>query len=105
MLHNPGEVLYRFLLAQSSTPPTYYLHITGTHEETKTRTVKSHNHSYHHCKSEKTIPRPRLRLTTTEAVADFDFRIDLTSNIIKDPTHAPVHWSILDDEPAYRGDG
>ena len=30
---------------------------------------------------------------------DFDFYIDLTPQI----THGPVHWSLPDSEPAYRG--
>jgi len=44
MPRNPGEALYRFLLAQSSTPPTYHLHIAGTREETRTRVVNSNHH-------------------------------------------------------------
>lgn len=31
---------------------------------------------------------------------DFDFYIDLTPNIV----HGPVHWSLPDAEPAYRGE-
>jgi len=103
MLRIPGEALYRFLLAHSSTPPTYHLHICGTHKETQTRIVTSdhhhgsddhgHRHGHNHTRTE----------TYTETVVDFDFRIDLTPNIITDPAHAPVQWSVPDDEPAYRG--
>ena len=102
LLRNPGEALYRFLLAHSSTPPTYHLHVSGTHKETRTRIVDSHHqgcddqdrsHGHDHTHTE----------TYTEVIVDFDFRIDLTPNIITDPAHAPVHWSVPDDEPAYRG--
>lgn len=95
-----GEALYRFLLAHSSTPPTFHLHIKGTHKETRTRIVDSHHHGgngHRHLDG-----RTRLE-TYTEVVVDFDFQVDLTQNIITDPAHAPVQWSIPDDEPAHRG--
>lgn len=98
MLRNPGEALYRFLIAQSSTPPTYHLRITGTHEEARTRIVNSN----HRRKIGDDGVKTKTEITT-EVVVDFDFRIDLTPNIIKDSAHAPVQWSVLDDEPAYRG--
>ena len=105
MLRNPGEALYRFLLAHSSTPPTYHLHICGTHKETRTRIVDSRHH-HNHGSSDRDH-RHELNDTHTETytdvVVDFDFQIDLTPNIITDPTHAPVQWSIPDDEPAFRG--
>lgn len=98
MLRNPGEALYRFLLAHSSTPPTYHLHIKGTHNETRTRIVSSHHHGSNGNSHNKTRTE-----TYTEVVVDFDFQIDLTPNIITDPAHAPVQWSVPDDEPVYRG--
>lgn len=108
MLHNPGEALHRFLLAQSSIPPTYHLHITGTHEKIRTRIVNSrHNrrgdHDHPDTETEITTATETEVGNTTKVVVDFDFRIDLTPNIVKDLAHAPVQWSVPDDEPAYRG--
>lgn len=98
---NLGEALYRFLLSHSQTPPTLHLHLRGTHHETRTRIVTSHSHNGgHHGHSSNTHTHTE---TYTEVVTDFDFRINLTPNIITDPAHAPVQWSIPDDEPAYRG--
>jgi hypothetical protein len=101
LTYNSGEALYRFLLAQSHTPPTYHLHIRGHHMETKTRLV-THNHHSHHDHHHGTHSKIKTE-TYTETIVDFDFRIDLTSNIITDPQFAPVQWSVHDDEPAYRG--
>lgn len=102
MLRNPGEALYRFLLAHSSTPPTFHLHISGTHKETRTRIVDSHHHHHGDSAHRHRLDETRTE-TYTEVVVDFDFRVDLTPNIVTDPAHAPVQWSIPDDEPAYRG--
>ncbi|KAI0361563.1 hypothetical protein OH77DRAFT_1444179 [Trametes cingulata] len=89
-LNQDGEALYRFLLSQSQVPPSYHLHCSGTHTEHKTRTVwrndsqgRSQAHTEHY----------------TETVTDFDFYIDLGPQI----AHGPVHWSLPDAEPAYRG--
>ena len=103
MLRNPGEALYRFLLAHSNTPPTYHLHINGTHKETRTRIVNSHHHHGNNGHSHRRVGDDTRTETYTEVVVDFDFRIDLTPNIITDPAHAPVQWSVPDDEPAHRG--
>lgn len=102
MLRNPGEALYRFLLAHSSTPPTFHLHINGTHNETRTRIVNSHHHHHGDNGHRHSVDNTRTE-TYTELVVDFDFHIDLTPNIVTDPAHAPVQWSVPDDEPAYRG--
>ncbi|KAI0335218.1 hypothetical protein GY45DRAFT_1317129 [Cubamyces sp. BRFM 1775] len=90
-LNQDGEALYRFLLSQSQTRPEYQLHARGTHTEHKTRTVfrqdqqgKTTTHQEHY----------------TETVTDFDFYIDIGCQIV----HGPVHWSLPDAEPAYRGD-
>ena len=101
MSRNPGEALHRFLLAQSSTPPTYHLHIIGTHE--KNRTCIFNSHHYRWDDHSDTKIKTETATATTEVIVDFDFRIDLTPNIIKDPAHAPVQWSVPDNEPAYRG--
>ena len=102
MLRNTGEALYRFLLAHSATPPTYHLHISGSHRETRTRIVNSHHHGNNNHGHRRGCDDTRTE-TYTEVVVDFDFRIDLTPNIITDPVHAPAQWSAPDDEPAYRG--
>ena len=75
------------------TPPTYLLHCRGTHDETRVR-VESYTDS-----------KGRLSQrsqTYTETVTDFDFSIDIGRNL---PTtgSGPVHWSVPDSEPAYRG--
>jgi hypothetical protein len=87
-----GEALYRFLLSQALSPPIYLLRCTGTHDETHIRTITSTN------------SRGRVKQrseTYTETVTDFDFTIDVGRNI---PVNSgPVHWSVPDSEPAYRG--
>ena len=87
-----GEALYRFLLSQASSPPTFLLHCRGTHQETRTRTVtSSNNHGRVRQRSE----------TYIETVVDFDFKIDVGRNV--PAGSSPVHWSVPDSEPAYRG--
>ncbi|KZT30564.1 hypothetical protein NEOLEDRAFT_1144182 [Neolentinus lepideus HHB14362 ss-1] len=89
-LNQDGEALYRFLLSQASKPPTYLLHCQGTHQETRTRWV-------HHTNQQgQTESRTE---TDTVTVTDFDFYIDIGRNIVS----GPVHWSVGDNEPAYRG--
>ena len=85
---DPGEALYRFLLSQAETPPTFQIHCRGTHNETRTRLVN------------KTDPQGRQYTETetyTETVTDFDFRINQPV-----PPRA-TQWTIADEEPAYRG--
>ncbi|TFK57098.1 hypothetical protein OE88DRAFT_1619530 [Heliocybe sulcata] len=89
-LNQDGEALYRFLLSQASKPPTYWLHCQGTHQETRTRWVHHTNDRGHNeSRSE----------TDTITVTDFDFYIDIGRHIVS----GPVHWSVGDTEPAYRG--
>jgi len=91
-LNQDGEALYRFLLSQALSPPGYLLHCTGTHDEIQSRTVTSTN------------KHGRIRQcseTYTETVTDFDFKVDVAHNI--PPDSGPVHWSVPDSEPAYRG--
>ncbi|KDQ63577.1 hypothetical protein JAAARDRAFT_29599 [Jaapia argillacea MUCL 33604] len=89
-LNEDGEALYRFLLAQASTPPTFLCHCRGTHTETHHRTVSSPD------------SHGRFRTRTesyTETITDFDFYLDVGRHIIL----GPIHWSMADDEPGYRG--
>lgn len=83
-----GEALYRFLLSQAVTPPTFLIHCRGTHNETRTRFVS------------RTDPQGRQSTETetyTETVTDFDFKI-------KQPVPPrPTQWTVADEEPAYRG--
>ncbi|KAL1738971.1 hypothetical protein HDZ31DRAFT_86044 [Schizophyllum fasciatum] len=82
-LNEDGEALYRFLLSQSSTPPILRITCEGTHTEHKTRQVT------------------RDGRTTTESysetVTDFSFAIDV------EPPLPAVHWTVADQELAYRG--
>lgn len=88
--NHPGEALYRFLLSQALAPPTFLLHCNGTHDETRFRVV-SHkdNDGKHHSRTE----------SYTETVTDFDFNIDLGQHFLPNP----VHWTVPDTEPAFRG--
>ncbi|KAJ7125604.1 hypothetical protein C8R43DRAFT_1029504 [Mycena crocata] len=87
-LNCDGEALYRFLLSQSTIHPEFRLHCRGTHTETRYRHV-THRHS---------DGRTRTRTESyTETVVDFDFYIDASH------FSGPVHWSVDDSEPAYRG--
>lgn len=89
-LNQDGEALYRFLLSQANTPPTYQLHCRGTHQETRTRFVSDSDG--------QSQSRNRTE-TETITVTDFDFYVDVGRNIVS----GPVHWSVGDSEPAYRG--
>lgn len=84
--------MYRFLLDHASARPSYLLHCTGTHNETRIRLVSYTNkHGRQRERSE----------TYTETVVDFDFMIDIGRSI---PASSGVeHWSVPDSEPAYRG--
>ncbi|KDR84963.1 hypothetical protein GALMADRAFT_304991 [Galerina marginata CBS 339.88] len=88
-LNEDGEALYRFLLAQALTPPTYILNIVGTHRERRTRAVTS---------TVNGTTTTRIE-NHTVTITDFDFPIDLTSCI----AHGPVFWSCPDSDPAFRG--
>ncbi|KAJ6621719.1 hypothetical protein B0H10DRAFT_2017210 [Mycena sp. CBHHK59/15] len=87
-LNTDGEALYRFLLSQATTHPALRLHCRGTHTETRYR------HVTHRTSDGRTQTR---RESYTETVVDFDFYID-ASNF-----PGPIHWSVADSEPAYRG--
>ncbi|KAJ7706210.1 hypothetical protein B0H17DRAFT_616644 [Mycena rosella] len=88
-LNSDGEALYRFLLSQSTdSAPIFRLHCRGTHTETR----------YRHVTSRSSDGRTRTRRESyTETVVDFDFYIDASHFT------GPVHWSVGDSEPAYRG--
>ncbi|KAL6309929.1 hypothetical protein BKA93DRAFT_756836 [Sparassis latifolia] len=89
-LNEDGEALYRFLLSHSQTPPTLVLHVHGDHTESRTRWVSRRDNDGNH----RTEPE-----YYTEEVVDFDFSIDVGQHIAA----GPVHWSLPDNEPAYRG--
>jgi hypothetical protein len=83
-----GEALYRFLLSQAETPPTFLIRCRGTHDETHTRFVN------------KTDSQGRRYTDTesyTETITDFDFTIEQPV-----PPRA-TQWTVADEEPAYRG--
>ncbi|KAG6814054.1 hypothetical protein H0H92_003101 [Tricholoma furcatifolium] len=89
-LNSDGEALYRFLLAQSERPPLFRIHCKGTHVEHRThwviRTADGNTTS--------------RRETQSETVTDFDFYIDA---LIPLTLTKPIHWSVGDTQPAYRG--
>ncbi|GLB36126.1 putative gamma-glutamyltranspeptidase [Lyophyllum shimeji] len=89
-LNTDGEALYRFLLTHADKRPLYRLHCRGTHSEHRTRWVTETSNDG------RTQSR---RESYTETVTDFDFYIDASPvSEVK-----PVHWSVADNEPAYRG--
>ena len=66
------------------------LHCRGTHSEYRTHWVPVRNGDGH----------TEFRAETySETVTDFDFYIDATPR----PFAKPIHWSVADDESAYRG--
>ena len=83
-----GEALYRFLLSQAETPPTFLVHCRGTHQETRPRQVER-------------TDRQGRRYTDTEydneTVTDFDFTIE------HEVPPRTIEWTVGDGEPAYRG--
>lgn len=103
-LNSDGEALYRFILARAQRPPFLRVHITGTHTEHKTRWVtRSGNDG-----------RSRQELENySENVTDFSFCIDIKPVVYTTRTSDgsvggqipidPVHWSVADHVPAYRG--
>ena len=67
-----GEALYRFLLSHAGTPPTFCVHLRGTHTESRTRSVSrrdndGHYRTHHEHYTEDIIGAhtsvPSLRLT------------------------------------------
>jgi hypothetical protein len=92
-LNSDGEALYRFLLAHAAIPPQYLLKVRGTRSVTNTK-----------CKEIST--EEKVDRTTT--ATDFDFAIDVgqqvfSSGVAHTTQHQPVHWSVSDQQPAYRG--
>ncbi|KAJ7169860.1 hypothetical protein C8R46DRAFT_994363 [Mycena filopes] len=87
-LNTDGEALYRFLLSQATTNPEFVLHCHGAHTETRHRQVTHYSEGRRHTRTE----------SYTETIVDFDFYID-ASNF----SGGPIHWSVDDSEPAYRG--
>ncbi|EIN13775.1 hypothetical protein PUNSTDRAFT_57552 [Punctularia strigosozonata HHB-11173 SS5] len=89
-LNTDGEALYRFLISQAAAPPTYVVHCKGEHTESRTRYIHGHDSN----------GRSTTRTEHyNETVVDFNFSIDVGQHIVS----GPVHWSIADNEPAYRG--
>ncbi|KAI0076075.1 hypothetical protein K474DRAFT_1698656 [Panus rudis PR-1116 ss-1] len=89
-LNEDGEALYQFLLAQSRSYPGYFIVIHGQHSETRSRTVSYQDSNGNHGTRQESY---------TETVVDFDFVINLTRHIV----FGPIHWSVPDEQPAYRG--
>lgn len=103
-LNSDGEALYRFILARAQRPPFLRVNIAGTHTEHKTRWVTR----------TESDGRSRQELENySETVTDFTFCIDIKPVVYT--TRAsdggvggeipiePVHWSVADHIPAFRG--
>lgn len=90
-LNEDGEALYRFLLSQAQTPPQLFLRVHGEHQEHRTHSVpRTDAQGRTHWRTE----------TETVTVVDFNFTIDISHHI----PAAPIHWSVPDEQPAYRGE-
>ena len=101
-----GEALYRFLLSQCATSrPTYRIQIRGTHTESRSRIV---THRDAQGRSQTRTER------YNDTITDFDFCVDVTPGAVGvdgAPTSErlllantpPIHWTVPDDVPAYRG--
>ncbi|KDQ63575.1 hypothetical protein JAAARDRAFT_169544 [Jaapia argillacea MUCL 33604] len=89
-LNQDGEALFRFLLAQASVPPGFLIRCHGSHPETRERIVTTTDAQGH--------PTTRVE-TYTEHITDFNFFLDVGRHIAS----GPIHWSVADSEPAYRG--
>ncbi|KZT65591.1 hypothetical protein DAEQUDRAFT_768757 [Daedalea quercina L-15889] len=89
-LNQDGEALYRFLLSHAEIPPTFCVHLRGVHTESRTRMVSRRDNDGQYRTHHEHY---------TEEVVDFDFPIDIGQHI----SSGPVHWSVPDEEPAYRG--
>lgn len=87
---NLGEALYRFLLAQSSTPPKLLLSLVGTHTEQRTRRVAS--------TSANGVTTYRSQ-SYTVTITDFSTDIDLAANVLPGGTQ----WTVRDGTAAFRG--
>ncbi|KAG5221920.1 transmembrane protein [Salix suchowensis] len=92
-LNTDGEALYRFLLSQSSTPPTYRIHCHGSHTETRSRWVTHEHNGKYESRHE----------SYSETITDFDFYIDVSQSLLGTDATGPLMWSVSDSEPSYRG--
>ncbi|KAH8100670.1 hypothetical protein BXZ70DRAFT_1008159 [Cristinia sonorae] len=90
-LNDDGEALYRFLLSEARSPPKLLVSLHGSHKEHRYRTV-THKDAKGHTKTRTE--------SYEETIVDFSFSIDLSQHIIP---NSVVHWSVPDEEPAYRG--
>ncbi|KAF9535451.1 hypothetical protein CPB83DRAFT_841772 [Crepidotus variabilis] len=112
-LNTDGEALYRFLLTQSESLPYLRINFRGTHAETKYRWVTHRDNQGRQSTRQESY---------NETITDFDFCVDISPNQLQSLTTSepgagasastPVsghdefksaHWSVADDEPAYRG--
>ncbi|KAH9028579.1 hypothetical protein EDB85DRAFT_1892443 [Lactarius pseudohatsudake] len=88
-LNEDGEALYRFLLSQAETPPTFLIHCRGTHNEKRPRRVEKTDSEGH--KYTDTV-------YDTKTITDFDFTIKH-----RVPAPRATQWTVGDNEPTYRG--
>ncbi|KAG8988419.1 hypothetical protein FRB93_004107 [Tulasnella sp. JGI-2019a] len=91
-LNKDGEALHRFLLEQAEHPPVFKVSCTGSHQEKRTRQVLRKRGNTEYWATE----------TYQQTILDFDFVIDLTSNIIPEPLGVPI-YVVGDRTATYRG--
>ncbi|KZT02671.1 uncharacterized protein LAESUDRAFT_661390 [Laetiporus sulphureus 93-53] len=107
-LNEDGEALYRFLLSHAESFPGVHVRIYGSHKETVSHLVarqdscgQRHMVREHDTEEVTGMYASCLVSLATNAVlrSDFDFMIDVGQHIAS----GPIHWSVPDEEPAYRG--
>ncbi|KAI0825081.1 hypothetical protein BC628DRAFT_287069 [Trametes gibbosa] len=89
-LNKDGEALYRFIMTHAQERPEVLLHVEGTHVETAD--VK---YSLAQADGSKKDSSTEFKSTVT----DFDFYVDIGQHIC----HGPLHWTVPDEVPEYRG--
>lgn len=71
-------------------PPGFFLYCHGSHTEHRSRSVQYRDNNGNWQTRHETY---------TETITDFDFQINVSQHVVS----GPVHWSISDEEPAFRG--
>ena len=71
-------------------PPGFFLYAHGSHTEHRTRMVQYRDNDGNWRSRHESY---------TETITDFDFQINVSQYLVS----GPVHWSVADEEPAFRG--
>ncbi|KIM29866.1 hypothetical protein M408DRAFT_67255 [Serendipita vermifera MAFF 305830] len=97
-LNKDAAALHQFLQSQVAIPPKFVVRCHGTHTQTRKHVIRSGNSRDKKHEDENGERPPEYTTTSTKNIIDFDFKVDISSYLM-----SPVHWTVADDEPAYRG--